>query len=103
MVDSLRGAKDWGMSPLRFLGQASTGWWEEDSLLASALTRYEATRIGAFGYPKRLTEGDTEGWFEVQLRQDNAQLAFDQWRRDQKGDPPPGMVPTVVYTGPTGA
>ena len=75
------------------------GWTVVDSILAQALDQYEATRVGAFGYPKRLTEGDTEGWFEVELRQDNAQLAFDQWKRDQKDSPAPGMVPSVIYTG----
>lgn len=74
-------------------------WSETDSLLASALEAWEKTRVGAFGYPKRLTEGDYEGCFEVVLKQDNAQLAFDQWRKQNPEGAPTGLVPMVVFTG----
>nr|DAX62004.1 MAG TPA: hypothetical protein [Caudoviricetes sp.] len=60
---------------------------------------YEDTRVGSYGYPKRLTEGDYEGYFEVEERQDNAQMALDLWRKKHKNGPAPGMVPTVVFTG----
>lgn len=88
------------MRPLEYLGVPRDGWTDEDRLLAGALEEYEGTRVGAFGYPKRLTEGDTEGWFEVVERQDNAQLAWDQWQADHKDKhSAPGMVPRVTYTG----
>lgn len=60
---------------------------------------YEDTRIGSYGYPKRLTEGDYEGYFEVEECQDNAQLALDIWRKHNKNGPSPGMIPRVVFTG----
>lgn len=60
---------------------------------------YEDTRVGSYGYPKRLTEGDYEGYFEVEEQQDNAQLALDIWRKRNKNGPSPGMVPRVVFTG----
>ena len=88
------------MRPLEYLGVTRSGWTDEDRLLAGALEEYEATRVGAFGYPRRLTEGDTEGWFEVQETQDNAQLAYDQWQREHDGKKPePGMIPRVTFTG----
>lgn len=87
------------MRPLEYLGVPRDGWTDEDRLLAGALEEYEGTRVGAFGYPKRLTEGDTEGWFEVREVQDNARMALDLWKRDQKDGPQPGMEPHVIYTG----
>lgn len=60
---------------------------------------YEDTRVGSYGYPKRLTEGDYEGYFEVEECQDNAQLALDIWRKRNKNGPAAGMVPRVVFTG----
>lgn len=77
----------------------AVGWRVEDSQLALALDAFEQTRVGAFGFPKRLTEGDWEGWFEVELVPDHAQQAYDLWRRNQREDPPPGLVPRVVFTG----
>lgn len=70
-----------------------------DALLAGALEAYERTRVGSYGFPRRLTEGDHEGEFEVVLQQDNAELAVDVWRRDHAEEPPPGMRPRVIYTG----
>lgn len=67
--------------------------------LAQALDAHELERIGAFGCPKRSTAGGTEGWFDVQLSQDNAQLAFDQSKRDQTGGLAPGMIPSIIDTG----
>lgn len=75
------------------------GWSSVDTLLAMALEAYEATRVGSFGFPKRLTEGDYEGWFDVKLVQDNAQFALDMWRRDNKDGAPPGLVPQIVFEG----
>ena len=60
---------------------------------------YEDTRVGSYGYPKRLTEGNYEGYFEVEECQDNAQLALDIWRKRNKNGPSAGMVPRVVFTG----
>lgn len=60
---------------------------------------FERTRVGSYGFPRRLTEGDHEGEFEVRMQQDNAELAVDVWRRDNKGDPMPGLRPRVVFTG----
>ena len=60
---------------------------------------YEDTRVGSYGYPKRLTEGNYEGYFEVEECQDNAQLALDIWRKHNKNGPSAGMVPRVVFTG----
>lgn len=60
---------------------------------------YEETCVGSYGYPKRLTEGDYEGYFEVEEQQDNAQLALDIWRKHNKNGPSPGMIPRVVFTG----
>ena len=99
MVRALRSARKWGQRPTEFLG-VRYGWWTSvDAQLAQALDEYEATRVDEFGYPKWLSEGDTEGWFEVELRQNNARLALDQWRRDQKDGGQPGMEPHVIYTG----
>lgn len=74
-------------------------WCVTDSLLAHALDLYERTRVGSYGFPRRLTEGDHEGEFEIRMQQDNAELAVDVWRRDRKGEEMPGMRPRVIYTG----
>lgn len=99
LVRALRSAKKWGVRPTQFLGVPTETWGELDSTLAGALDMYEDTRVGSYGYPKRLTEGDYEGYFEVEERQDNAQMALDLWRKKHKNGPAPGMVPTVVFTG----
>ncbi len=99
LVRALRSAKKWGRRPTEFLGVPGDTWGEMDSTLAGALDMYEDTRVGSYGYPKRLTEGDYEGYFEVEERQDNAQMAIDLWRKKHKNGPAPGMVPTVVFTG----
>lgn len=99
LVRALRSAKKWGVRPTEFLGVPGDTWGEMDSTLAGALDMYEDTRVGSYGYPKRLTEGDYEGYFEVEERQDNAQMALDLWRKKHKNGPSPGMVPTVVFTG----
>lgn len=75
-------------------------WCKTDALLAQALEEYERTRVGSHGFPRRLTEGDHEGDFEVRMQQDNALLALDVWQRDNKGEElPVGLRPRIVYTG----
>lgn len=77
-------------------------WCRTDALLAQALEEYERTRVGSYGFPRRLTEGDHEGEFEVRMQQDNAILALDVWERDNRGrDTQPGMRPRVIYAGPS--
>lgn len=98
LVQALKSAKSWQRRPCEFLGVDYGRWTDRDMLLSLALDMWEATRVGAFGYPKRLTEGDFEGYFEVEETQDNAQLAFDLWRK-QHADSAPGVVPRVVFTG----
>lgn len=98
LVEVLRAAKAWGRAPRELLGVPGAKWGNVDSMLSLALERYEATRVGSYGFPKRLTEGPWEGWFEVETTQDNAQLALDMWRKDNK-DLPAGYVPKLVFTG----
>ena len=68
LVRALRSAKKWGRRPTEFLGVPGDTWGELDSTLAGALDMYEDTRVGSYGYPRRLTEGDYEGYFEVDER-----------------------------------
>ena len=102
LVQALRSAKSWGVRPTEFLGvpaRHASGWTDTDRVLAGALDMYEVTRVGSYGYPRRLTEGDYEGHFEVIEKQDNAQLALDIYRRRNQHGPAPGLVPRVVFTG----
>jgi hypothetical protein len=68
-----------------------------------ALDEYEATRVGYGGFPKRLTEDEAQdGEFDVDSTTDYAKLAWDEWEaqeRKRKGDPQPGLVHRLVWTG----
>jgi hypothetical protein len=78
-------------------------WTQRDTLLAMALDEYEATRVGYGGFPKRLTEDESQdGEFDVDSTVDFAKLAWDEWEaqeRKRKGEPQLGMVNRLVWTG----
>ena len=95
----LRTARRWGRRPTELLGCPWREWSQEDTQLILAFDRYESERLDEFGFPRWLSEGDTEGWFEVVETQNNARLAMDYYRRDHKDGPGPGMIPRVVYMG----
>ena len=104
MVEVLRSAKSWHVRPLEMLCVRRSGWTLEDTMLARALDEFEGTRVGWGGFPKRLSEDPMQdGEFDVDDRgRDYAKAAYDEWaaqERKRNGDPEPGRVPRVVWTG----
>ena len=99
MVRVLRSAHGWGRRPTELLGCPWHEWSQEDTQLILAFDAYELERLDEYGFPRWLSEGDTEGWFEVVETQNNARLAMDYYRRDHKDGPPSGIIPRVIYTG----
>lgn len=103
-MESLRSAKEWGQSPLAFLGWDTGGrWYDEDRLLARALDVFEATRIDHLGLLKRDTEeGDPEGAYEVGYKGNAAQQALDIARNSEEAkNLEPGTIPYLIDTRTT--
>lgn len=98
MVDSLRAAATWGITPLEFfrLDPRDQGLMEGYALLDQS--------IRSHGYPGWIAEDpDNMGRFEVHEKQDFAAEAQDLWRASHKPsdkNPRHGMREYVVLVPP---
>lgn len=92
----LRTAKEWQVSPSRFLGLAGK-WGEVDSLLASALTLHEAMLCpgGCGQYVDEAHDDVNDGAFVIDDKLVcHACAAKDEWSRGDR--PEPGAIPRLV-------
>lgn len=102
VVAALQVAKEWGVPPLTVLAGRPNHWRLDDTLLARALSDYEATRVNEHGFPKRLSEDRRNAKrFTVDDRTvDYAVKAMDEWQARQeksKRQLPPGVRPRIRF------
>jgi hypothetical protein len=72
-----------------------TAWSRRDRALAEGLLLRERAD-GPHGIPWDVAlDPESDGWLEVDEREDFAQAALDRWRAEHR-DPPPGVLPVVV-------
>lgn len=67
-------------------------------MLAAALERYEKACVDSLGFPTRLSEDpELDDAWDVDAETVNyAQRKLDLWRKENP-EPPPGVIPRVVF------
>lgn len=97
IIRTLQAGKEWGRSPSEMLLARPRPWGTADTLLATALTVWEKTRVCAgCGMPTRVAhDDDADGWFEMRVDTCEACATRDRWTADNK-ERAPGDVPSLV-------